>query len=191
MNTTVPSSPLTNDFEDADGRHWTLRLSVNAMARVKEHTQVDLVQPFTGDEMSEEDLKKVTDLAELPILLQMQINPVLFSEVLYWLLQPYCDKAEVSRDIFLDSLDGAAIGRAGKVFWPLYADFFQQLGQEPLAQMVATIGEGYRTVMDGMQIDSEAIVGKIQQGVDDFNKTGGKPSGSSPVSSGSTPAHTP
>jgi hypothetical protein len=165
------------------------------MSRVKEQAGADLIQPFPTKEPTEEELAAITDIKELPLLMQLQVDAALFSEVLYWVLQPKCEEAGVSRDSFLDAIDGATLGKAKEVFWPIYSDFFQQAGQEPLAQMIGVVGNSLKTMMDEIHVDSEALEENMKVAVrkanDGLSKMAGPPSGSSPESLASTPAHSP
>ena len=172
------SQTVTNAFKDADGNEWTIRLSVNAMDRVKEQTGVDLVQPFPTKEPTEDELSQITEIAELSVLMRLQLDAVLFGKVLFGILSPQCESKEISRDSFLDALDGGAIGRASKAFWPLYADFFRQAGQDALAQMIVAAGESYRILQDGIHFDQEELMDKMKKGAQEVSDQFAKMAGS-------------
>jgi hypothetical protein len=66
-------------------------------------------------------------------------------------------------------MDGATIKRAKDVFWPLYSDFFLEAGQEIMAKLVDAAGEGYRTLVAGIELDSASMMEQISKKASEVN----------------------
>lgn len=160
----------TTHFEDAEKRPWRIRLTVNSIRRVKEDAGIDLLQPVPAKGMSEDEVGEISDYDELPPLMRLQVDMNCFCEVLYHVVKPQCDANEVSKDDFLDSMDGGAIKRAKDIFWPLYSDFFLQAGQEVMAKLVDVAGEGYRKLLEGLELDSKSVLEQISKTTSEINE---------------------
>ena len=161
---------LRTTFEDTEKRAWQIKLSVNAIKRVKENAGVDLLMPVPTKQMTEEELGEITDYSQLPTLMRLQADVDCFADVLYQLVKPQCEKADVSQDDFLDAISGATIKEARDIFWPLYADFFHEAGQEPMAQLVELAGKGYETLLTAIDVDQTQIIEEISRKASEISK---------------------
>jgi hypothetical protein len=160
-----------HSFQDNAGRTWTVAINVAAVKRVRGLLNVDLY--------------KLVDDGFRP-LGELVSDPVRLADVLYCLCKDEADARHVSDEDFGRALYGDAITMAADAFVEELIDFFPDARTRASLTKVLAAGRKVRdklldhagTVLD--QIDPEAEASKL---IASF--------GSSPVSSGSTPAHSP
>lgn len=96
-------------FKDNEGREWTVRVTVDAVKRVRSLCEVDL-------------LAVVSDQGKL--LDRLVDDPVLLCDVIYAVCRPEAEKREVSDEAFGRSMAGDAIDVATQSLLEELADFF-------------------------------------------------------------------
>ena len=174
-------------FTDSAGRTWTINITVDAIKRVKDLVDVNLADVTEGDP---------------PLLTRLETDLVLLCDVIYALIKPQADQQQISDEQFGQALGGDAILAAHDAFWGALSDFFHQLRRldqvraiEKQQKLVSTAVAAADRQLDQIDLDklvNEAMDGEPpprwmerQQGT--VPGDGGS-SGSSPDSSGSTPA---
>ena len=153
-------------FNDNQNRAWRIQLNIDAVRRVQAETNINLVNLVDSDP---------------PLLTRLQLDLLLFCDVLAALLKPQLELAQVTAGDFGAALDGAALAAASAAFWTELADFFRQLRRTDLAEAI----EKQLAVV-------QAAVTAVQQqiaAVDPENlvPATGSSSGASPARSASTP----
>jgi hypothetical protein len=94
-------------FTDNQGRTWVLTVNVDAIKRVRQLTDVDLLTVVGGD-----------------LLERLAEDPVLLCDVLFALCKPEADAKQVSDEDFGRSMSGDAIETATTALLEAIADFF-------------------------------------------------------------------
>jgi hypothetical protein len=158
-------------FNDNAGRTWTIAINVAAIKRVRGLLNIDLY--------------KLVDDGFRP-LGELVSDPVRLADVLYCLCKDEADARHVSDEDFGRALYGDAITLAADAFVEELIDFFPDARTRASLTKVLAAGRKLRdrlldhaeTVLDRLDPEAEA-----QKLIASF--------GSSPVSSGSTPAHSP
>jgi hypothetical protein len=160
-----------HSFQDNAGRTWTVAINVAAVKRVRGLMKLDLY--------------KLVDDGFQP-LGELVADPVQLADVLYCLCKDEADAKQISDEDFGRALYGDAITLAAEAFVEELFDFFPdaraRAGMRKLSaagkKVKARLLDHAETVLD--QLDPEAEARKL---IASF--------GSSPASSGSTPAPSP
>ena len=160
-----------HSFPDNAGRTWTVAINVAAVKRVRGLVNIDLY--------------KLVDDGFRP-LGELVADPVQLADVLYCLCKDEADAKQISDEDFGRALYGDAITLAAEAFVEELFDFFPdaraRAGKRKLSaagkKVKARLLDHAETVLD--QLDPEAEAQKL---IASF--------GSSPGSSGSTPAPSP
>lgn len=100
---------MATTFRDADGRDWTLRLTVGLLEEVKEGTGVDLTRVVTSPD----------GLGDV-----LFADPRTIVKVLWVIVAAQADKAGVTPESFGYSFDGEAVERATEALVGSVLDFF-------------------------------------------------------------------
>ena len=155
-------------FRDATGKTWSINLTVAAVGRVRDMTQLDLMRP-----VDEKDGDKTTVFGLLTD------DAVLFGRVLLQVLT----ERNVDADAFLESLSGSALGEAYDAFWSEYGDFFQGMKREHFSTAIQKQQLAWQLALQEAQteaasIDPASVVSALR----------GSSSGAGPGSSESIPA---
>ena len=95
-------------FKDKDGRDWQIELTIGAARRVRDLLGVNLLELDKGDP---------------PLLTQLGTDEMLLVDVIYCLIKPQADAAEVTDEMFGCSLDGEAVWSACNAFYAELIDF--------------------------------------------------------------------
>jgi len=157
-------------FVDTAGRSWTLSLTLDAAKRVKGLLGggVNLLALEAGDP---------------PLLTRLGTDVILLCDVIYAVLKPQADAADVTDEQFGAALGGETILAAQTAFYEELVDFFRGLGRADLARAV----EAQRKMID-------LAVSRIESRIDGMDLEGtidstlGESSTSSPPSPDATPA---
>ena len=111
-------------FKDDQGHEWTIAITVGAIKRVKALLPgIDLAKPDEG---------------KPPLIGRLPIDPVLLCDVIYCLVKPAADAANITDEQFGEAMGGDALAHAAAAFWEEYKDFFQRLDRHDVARLVAT-----------------------------------------------------
>jgi hypothetical protein len=118
-------------FTDSQGRTWVLTVNVDAIRRVRQLTDVDLLEVVGG--------KLLEQLAE---------DPVLLCDVLFALCKPEADAKQVSDEDFGRAMAGDTIEQATTALLEALADFFPGRKGELLKQAAAKLDQLQARVLD-------------------------------------------
>jgi len=156
-------------FSDNTGRSWMLTVNVGAVKRVKALIGVDLLEAVEG--------KLIERLAS---------DPVLLCDVVYALCKPQADQLNVSDEDFGRSMAGDAIDNATSAMLEELVDFFPHRRRALLAKAVGKFRTLEQTVLTAAETRLDAL--DVDEMVKQMLAQHGGPSGTSPASSGATPA---
>jgi hypothetical protein len=160
-----------HSFVDNAGRTWTVAINVAAVKRVRGLLNVDLY--------------KLVDDGFRP-LGELVSDPVRLADVLYCLCKDEADARHVSDEDFGRALYGDAITLAADAFVEELIDFFPDARTRASLTKVLAAG---RKVRDRLLDHAEKVLGQLDTEAEAQKLIASF--GSSPVSSGSTPAHSP
>lgn len=154
-------------FKDAEGREWTIRLTIGAVDRVKGEFEgtIDLLNLAAG---------------KPPLVSQLDSDPALLAHVIY-VLAKCRDYPNMSQEDFADLLDAPTFAAAEKAFWAELEDFFQTTGRSDLCRLI----EAQKEVREGMQEAMKTKVDELtEMAIEKMQSlaTSGQPSGSLPES---------
>ena len=153
-------------FVDANGRTWTLALTLGTAKHVKAKLDIDLLQPETG---------------EPPLLTRLGTDEMLLGEVLLAMLENQFDKYSLDEQAVQDAFDGETLLRAQAAFYEELIDFFLKRGRTDRAKAVSAQKTLIEKATAAIETRLDAI--DVDQMID------GVMSGSLPESSVSTPLH--
>ena len=158
-------------FTDSQGRTWVLTVNVDAIRRVRQLTDVDLLEVVGG--------KLLEQLAE---------DPVLLCDVLFALCKPEADAKQVSDEDFGRSMAGDVIEQATGALLEALADFFPGRKGELLKQAAAKLDQLQAKVLDHAEakLTSGELEAQVEAMLSEHERSGGS-SISAPASSASTP----
>jgi len=117
---------IMKTFKDSLDRTWTLALTVASVKRVRNLLGVDLLSLQDGTP---------------PLITRLGTDVCLLCDVLFVLVKPDADRAEVTDEQFGQSLGGGAILDGQQALYAELIDFFHQLGRTELAVAVEKQGE--------------------------------------------------
>lgn len=107
-----------NQFIDSKKRAHALEITIGTALKVREAIGVDLLNPTDK-----------TDNGD-PLSTRLLYDDVFLGVVCYHLLADQLAEKEISKDDFLNALDGESTKRLDKAFWDEYRFFFQARGKE-------------------------------------------------------------
>jgi len=116
-------------FHDTTGREWTIELNVASVKRVRSLLGVDLLALHAG---------------QPPLITCLGSDVCLLCDVLFALVKPQADAAQVSDEQFGQGLGGAALLDGQQALYAELADFFRALGRTDMTVAVQTQGETIR-----------------------------------------------
>lgn len=159
-------------FTDNQGRTWVLTVNVDAIKRVRNLTDVDLLTVVGGD-----------------LLERLAEDPVLLCDVLYALCKPDADVKQVSDEDFGRAMSGDAIEQATTALLEAIADFFPSRKGQLLRQAGQKLDALQTKVLDHAEarLSSGALEAQIEAALKAHDAPGGL-SSNAPASSVSTPA---
>ena len=176
-------------FQDNQGRKWDLAINVDAVKRVRDLTEVDLLTAIDGR-----------------LLQRLSDDPVMLCDVLFAVCKPQADAAGVSDEQFGQGLAGDAIDAATVALLEELVGFFPQRRRAVLTKAIEKLRklEGMTLNAAAQALDSDVLERVVQQELADTDletelrarlaeakaealTTAGEPSTSSPAPPASTP----
>lgn len=93
-------------FQDSQGREWPVTITVATVQRVRADTGFDL-----GSAMKPQGIDKLSS------------DFALFGDVLYAICRPACERAQITKEKFLDELTGDVLDQATRAFLAALVSF--------------------------------------------------------------------
>ena len=159
-------------FNDNAARSWTVQVNVDAIKRVRDLAQVNLLEVVEGK-----------------LLERLISDPVLLCDVIYCLCKPEADSKSVSDVDFGRAMGGDSIDGATTALLEELVGFFPQAKRRVLAKALAKLQKlqtaalaAVETRLDSPELDRQMALRLAQLE---------NSSGSAPVSSASLPAPSP
>jgi len=154
-------------FCDSQGHPWKIEITIGAVKRVKSLVGVDLLQPVP---MTEKD----RDEDEQPLLTQLEMDPVLLTDVLFAIVQPQAKAKKITDVDFGTSMTAETFKTAAEGFWVEYQDFFHQLGRKPVAAMIQSQRELAKEAFQSEEINEliDARIKEAKEGASEKIKQG-------------------
>jgi len=109
-------------FVDTAGRSWSIQLTIDSVKRVRGLLGVNLLDLVSG---------------EPPLLTRFGTDIVLLCDVIFVLVKPQADAAEITDEQFGIALGGEAILGAQSAFYDELISFFQGLGRKDVIRAIA------------------------------------------------------
>jgi len=156
-------------FTDTAGREWTITLTIDAAKRVRDLLGVNLLQLEAG---------------EPPLLTRLGTDVILLCDVIFALVKPQADAANVTDEEFGAALGGEAILAAQTAFYEELVLFSRSLGRRDLAKAVEAQQRMIDLAVAGIETRIEDL--DLEQAVE---TTLGESLPNWPGSSGPTPDH--
>jgi hypothetical protein len=150
-------------FKDNANREWTIDLTIGAMNRVRDDLGIDLLAPHDkpGDK-SDERARNVKFKGRQALLISvLNLDASLLFDVIYVILKPQLEKAQVSQAEFVESMGGDAAYNAYKSFHDEWSDFFQHFHRPDAAKMI----QKHVAMIEAQAIRDEALVEKVEKAV--------------------------
>ena len=159
-------------FNDNAGRSWTVQVNVDAIKRVRDLAQVNLLEVVEGK-----------------LLERLISDPVLLCDVIYCLCKPEADATSISDVEFGRAMAGDAIDGATTALLEELVDFFPQAKRRVLAKALAKLQKLQTAALAAVEtrLDSPELDRQLAQQLAQLENS----SGSAPESSASTPAASP
>jgi hypothetical protein len=159
-------------FCDNAGHTWTVQVNVDAIKRVRDLAQVNLLEVVEGK-----------------LLERLISDPVLLCDVIYSLCKPEADAKNVSDVDFGKAMGGDAIDSATTALLEELVDFFPQAKRRVLAKALAKLRKLETAALAAVEtrLDSPELERQMAQRLAQLENS----SGSAPESSDSTPAASP
>jgi len=165
-------------FKDNADRTHQLAINTWALKRIRDSLELDLLDLGSEGERSQ------------ALLGRLMGDPVLLVDILYCILRPDLDAADISEEAFYKAMSDDAIDQATKALLEEIADFFPSPRDRARAHKVLAITEKF---LDRAQdiLDRRVEGGELEGAMEDaLSALGahGKPSTNSPAPSESTQA---
>jgi hypothetical protein len=189
---------MATTFTDNRGRKWDLALTIGGARRIQQATGVNILAlndppppGFDHPAVTQPPHARASGGAGgtgggggagEPMLTILATSDWLMVDVIFCLLRPQAEKADVSEDQFAESLGGGELADAKLAFWESVADFSQRLRPDQskaVAKQLELIEKAL--TLSCQQIDAIDVDKAAQQ----VMKPGSR-SGNSPESSAST-----
>jgi hypothetical protein len=168
-------------FNDNAGRSWTVQVNVDAIKRVRDLAQVNLLEVVEGK-----------------LLERLIGDPVLLCDVIYCLCKPEADGKSVSDVDFGRAMGGDAIDGATTALLEELVDFFPQAKRRVLAKALAKLRKlesaalaAVETRLDSPELEREMTEKLAQLSRETLHPPREILSGSAPASSPSIPDASP
>lgn len=138
-------------FKDGSNRSWEISLTLGSAKRVKQLLDFDLLQPEAGDP---------------PMITRLGQDEVLLCDVIFCLVKPQADAAEITDEQFGELLGGDVILAAQTALYEEMMFFFRHRGRQDRVTAVAAtqrmIGLAVKAADQKIQeLDLEAKVTEI------------------------------
>lgn len=158
-------------FNDNAGRSWTVQINVDAIKRVRDLVQVNLLEVVDGK-----------------LLEKLISDPVLLCDVVYVLCKPEADTRNISDIDFGRAMAGDAIEAATTALLEELVDFFPQERRKVLAKALSKLKALEKAALAAVdaRLDSPELQKKLQAELAQL----GISSGAALESAGSIPAGT-
>jgi hypothetical protein len=159
-------------FTDNAGRVWTVQVNVDAIRRVRDLAQMNLLEVVEGK-----------------LLERLISDPVLLCDVIYSLCKPEADAKSVSDVDFGKAMGGDAIDGATTALLEELVDFFPQAKRRVLSKALAKLWKLETAALAAVEtrLDSPELERQMAARLAQLENS----SGSAPESSASTPAASP
>jgi hypothetical protein len=159
-------------FNDNAARSWTVQVNVDAIKRVRDLAEVNLLEVVEGK-----------------LLERLISDPVLLCDVIYCLCKPEADAKSISDVEFGRAMAGDAIDGATTALLEELVDFFPQAKRRVLAKALAKLQKLQTAALAAVEtrLDSPELDRQLAQQLAQLQSS----SGSAPASSVSTPAPSP
>ena len=156
-------------FADANGRTWTLALTLGSALTVRDRLGIDLLQPEAGDP---------------PLLTRLGTDELLLGETILALLEGQFEAGKLSPEEVRRAFDGGTLLRAQEAFYGELTDFFRSRGRSDRALAVGKQRELVAAAVRAAEARIEALDPETMVAY-------GEMSGESPADSDSTHAPSP
>ena len=142
-------------FKDKDGREFLLSVNITTVKRVRTLLGVDLLNISEGDP---------------PLVMRLGTDPVLLVDVVYALIKPELDAANITDEQFGINLGGEGYPQAEKAFWDELEAFFRGLRRLDLVSVLDKSKVAIRTMVDvgREEVEAEDVAAKVRQGMRDL-----------------------
>jgi hypothetical protein len=159
-------------FTDNAGRVWTVQVNVDAIKRVRDLVQVNLLEVVEGK-----------------LLERLISDPVLLCDVIYSLCKPEADAKNISDVDFGKAMAGDAIDGGTTALLEELVDFFPQAKRRVLSKALAKLRKLETAALAAVEtrLDSPELERQMAARLAQLENS----SGSAPESSASTPAASP
>ena len=159
-------------FNDNAARSWTVQVNVDAIKRVRDLAQVNLLEVVEGK-----------------LLERLISDPILLCDVIYCLCKPEADAKSISDVEFGRAMAGDAIDGATTALLEELVDFFPQAKRRVLAKALAKLQKLQTAALAAVEtrLDSPELEKQMAARLAQLESS----SGSAPESSASTPAASP
>lgn len=159
-------------FNDNAGRSWTVQVNVDAVKRVRDLAQVNLLEVVEGK-----------------LLERLISDPVLLCDVIYCLCKPEADSKNISDVDFGRAMAGDAIDGATTALLEELVDFFPQAKRRVLAKALAKLQKLQTVALAAVEtrLDSPELERQMAARLQQLSSS----SGNALESSASTPAASP
>jgi hypothetical protein len=159
-------------FNDNAARSWTVQVNVDAVKRVRDLAQVNLLEVVEGK-----------------LLERLISDPVLLCDVIYCLCKPETDSKNISDVDFGRAMAGDAIDGATTALLEELVDFFPQAKRRVLAKALAKLQKLQTAALAAVEtrLDSPELERQMAAQLKQLESS----SGSAPESSASIPAPSP
>jgi hypothetical protein len=155
-------------FTDNDGRTWVVRVTVDAIKRVRALCEVDLLQAIDGK-----------------LLETLISDPITLCDCLYALFKPQADEAGVSDEAFGRAMAGDCLEQATQALLEDLVDFFPQRRRDLLRGALEKLKavESRALELAEARLQSPELDDQVERMLSEL----GDWSGTAPASSASTP----
>ena len=159
-------------FNDNAARSWTVQVNVDAIKRVRDLAQVNLLEVVEGK-----------------LLERLISDPILLCDVIYCLCKPEADAKSISDVEFGRAMAGDAIDGATTALLEELVDFFPQAKRRVLAKALAKLQKLQTAALAAVEtrLDSPELERQMAARLAQLESS----SGSAPESSASPPAASP
>lgn len=168
-------------FVDNAGRTWTVAVNVDAVKRVRDLAQVNLLEVIGGGEGK--------------LLEKLIGDPVLLCDVIYALCKPEADAKSITDADFGRAMAGDAIDGATTALLEELVDFFPQGRRRVLSKALEKLRKFEKAALDAVEVrlESPELERRLKETLAELETQPlpGNSSGNVPASSASTPAPEP
>ena len=135
-------------FCDDKGRKWDIAITIGDVKRVKDLLDVNLLEPEQG---------------ETPLLTRIGTDEILLCDIIYCLIKPQADNANITDIEFGQSLGGKAILDAQTAFYDELVNFFQSRGKTDKAKAIRLQQKMIAEAINLLDLKVQAMEGKEKQ----------------------------